>query len=272
MSRRALAHLPTRRLRPLPPEIAAETLTHLIRLSPGAAAYHAAAGNAYDYAGTLVVASRDGRGSSPVSTVHFADPAVLELDARGLLVALGAELPAPRLSVRSAPRPAAGADRLRFVQHIAERHVAPVAIVNPDDVTTAIATTREEFSFAGAIAHRARLDAAGFGDPAQSMTLVVRRRDQLAGHLTWSITIDDLDRRRRADVIAMAVVTDSGRRECAAALFAAMARHASRVPALVMRIAVDSPEPDRDLAHLVAAGWTHACTRRGLDPWLPATG
>src|SRR4051812_28953186 len=85
----------------LPLATAAATLRRLAGLGTVAAAYHAAKGNAYTYAGTLIVAARaedplDGETTS----LLFVDPNVLHFDADGVVAAVAMRLPAPRIVIR----------------------------------------------------------------------------------------------------------------------------------------------------------------------------
>jgi hypothetical protein len=248
-------------LMPVPLATAAATIRRVTGLSPAAAAYHAAAGNAYTYAGTLVIANRDVLTADgvPTTTVEFVEPAVVRHDVGGLLVALGATLPAGRLAVRCAPDVTAPQrSRLQAVGRVFERAPMPVALGPGPDIDVRVARNSHERAFVRRQLHRSV--------PDRAISLLACSMNEPVGQLTWAVRSDALDRRRRAEVVALSL-PDSRRNEVLAALLRAMGEHVGRAAGLTMKLVSDI-DSDIDESFLCASGWTHSFTLRGMDPWM----
>jgi hypothetical protein len=256
-------------LPPIPLASTAPTVRRIAQLSAAASAYHAAAGNAYVYAGTLVLATRErdetaaGKDDTGQATtaVHFVEPAVVRYDTGGLLVALGSALPASRLTVRCPPgvAPPHGS-RLQQLGHGLERIAAASGPTVPAGVHVRVADTEVEKAFARRLSQRVL--------PDRSVTLVARSGADLLGQLTWSVRNDPLDRQRRAEVMALSVLDDLRAWELIVALLDAMEQHVARVPGLRMRMLTVGPTADTDMQEFLSLGWTHTFTVRGMEPWM----
>jgi hypothetical protein len=259
-------------LPPLPLATAAPTVVRIAGLSPAAAAFHAAAGTAYEYAGTLVIASRSPAvdGVPTGTAVHFVEAAVVQHDAGGLLVALGSALPAERLTVRCDPEIAPpDGSRLRELAYVVECR-PPSLLEQPStdepitDVQVRFATTADEC----AVAMRELPGSMPVSIPPSASTLVARLGPDSVGFLTWRICSDPLDRRRRADVVAHAIVDDDRADDVVAALFTGMQQYVARVPDMTLRAALSGASAEAERDTLLRLGWTPAFTLRGMDPWM----
>jgi hypothetical protein len=250
---------------PLSMAVGASTVARITGLPPVAAAFHATAGSVYEYAGTLVIATHVNSPRGVATDVHFVEPAVVCHDIGGLLVALGASLPAARLTVRCAPdvAPPAGS-RLRPLGRILECDPAALSGASAQSSKNDVLVTTESTPHA--------------------ITLVARigATPDVAGSLTWCIRSDAFDRNRRAVVTAMSICNATRAADVLNTLLGHMARQVACTPAQMMRISVcdeyadDEPEigttTELGVGTLLQQGWRHVATLRGMQPWMRVPG